>query len=80
MLTYKQLNELKEKLDRIPNEPFFTTDAGPYIYSFATDKPICSVNNKLYLEFFTEFDPVVLKEMVRYMLHLKKNHTYKRRK
>lgn len=80
MLTYKELNELKEMLDKLPNELFFMKESGPYVYQFGIEKPVCTVTNQLYNEYFRTLDPVLVKEMVRYMLYLKKKHTHKRRK
>lgn len=80
MLTYKQLAELQEKLDRLPDEQFFYTATQSCLFAYGLDKPVADAIHAVYREFFETFDPVLVKEMVRYITNLKKRHTYKRRK
>lgn len=81
MLTYKQLAELKEQLDRLPDTQFFSPVSEQHsLFTYGIEQPIAHGIHIQYMEFFRMFDPVLVKEMVRYITNLKKKHTYKRRK
>ena len=79
MLTYKELNKLKEMLDKLPDEQFFSPVSAQHsLFTYGIEQPIAQSLHIQYMEFFRTFDPVLVKEMVRYITNLKKKHTYKR--